>query len=296
MTITIPQSNDYALDIKFKYVPGWEQWIFLTSDVHKDSPECLDGLLREHLELAKDRKAMWIDNGDLVDVIASVNDRRGTKGGVRKEHQGSNYLDLVEEEVAEWFKPYAGMLVYAGRGNHDAKIIKLHETDILRKIINRLSADKETPIHVAGYGGWIVFRFEHESGGRCQSVKVKLFHGSGGGGEVTKGVMEAQRMGSTIGNADIVVTGHVHERWQVELVREEVDQNGRIRLKPRTHLKLGSYKMDYRLDGEPTWHMQRPGGTPKPLGGAFIRFYCEKVDRGIEWEVRSAPVDYRDLK
>lgn len=284
----------HALHIHQKYSTGFEQWYFLTSDIHWDSPECQLDLLKSHLELARERNALWIDNGDLLDVIASEGDRRGGKSSARPEHNNSTYLDAIVDTAVEWLAPYASMWVYAGRGNHDAKMMRMHNTDILRRVVHSLN-DKSANIHLGGYGGWIRFVFEHSSGGRMKTYCMKLFHGAGGGGEVTKGTMEAQRMAATVANADIVVTGHVHESWVLEMVQEALDNRGRVHFRHRQHCKLASYKLDYRLDGEPTWHMQRPGGTPKPIGGKFLRFFCDAAADRVLCEIVPAPVNYGAL-
>lgn len=294
--VTLPASPTHALTVKHRFGAGWEQWYFLQSDCHEDSTEHLRKLHTRHLAMAKERDALICDFGDFPDVISGRHDKRGSKDSVRADHAGGNYLDLVIDSVVDEHRDVADNWLVFGRGNHDQKILAHCETDILKRIVEGFNAAR-TPglpnIHVAGYGYWIRFMFEADGGGHRQSVYLKGFHGSGGGGEVTKGTMEAQRMAATVSNADIVVTGHVHEKWEMELVREHLTDSGRVVLRPRTHTKLGSYKQDFRIDGAPTWHMMRPGGTPKPVGGKFLRFFAD--GSRVAWEITDAPVNYADL-
>jgi UDP-2,3-diacylglucosamine pyrophosphatase LpxH len=291
-----------ALVLKHRFTAGYEQWYFLQADVHFDSPECTRRQYFRHLRQARERNAPIIDVGDFLDVISSRMDKRMTKSTARPEDASDGaYLDGVTDRSARELSEYADQFVYIGDGNHNLKLLKMYETDLNRHLVEKLTRYRSAglpPIYKAGYGGWIVFTFEHESGGRRKNVKMKLFHGAGGGGEVTKGTMEAQRMLATIGNADIVVTGHIHEKWNVDLVQERLNVNTfRAEFAPRQHLKLGSYKVDYRLDGKGTWHMQRPGGTPKPLGGCWLRFFADRSggQLGIQYQLIKADVDYSDL-
>ncbi len=299
--IILPPSPDYALRIKDTYAAGFERWYWLQADVHYDAPDYLAGLHRRHLEDARKRGALIIDNGDMLDVIGGRNDKRGTKGGVRPEHSKDNYLDTVVDTAVAAHEKYADQFVYLGRGNHDLKVLKVCETDLLARFAEKLGAKRSPklqPIHVAGYGGWIRFEFAtnattgSERGGAKQSFSVKMFHGSGGGGPVTKGVIQTNRRNAEC-DADIFVTGHIHEKWNLDTLKEGLTAAGRVRVRESSHIQLGSYKQDFAPDGAGTWHTQR-GGGPKPLGGVFLRFYCPNGDR-VAWEVRKPDIDYDNL-
>ena len=55
----------HEIKIEAKPRKDWEQWILLTSDRHWDNPKSDRRLQTKHLQLAKERNALIIDNGDL---------------------------------------------------------------------------------------------------------------------------------------------------------------------------------------------------------------------------------------
>jgi hypothetical protein len=97
-----------------------------------------------------------------------------------------------------------------------------------------------------------------------------MFHGSGGGGPVTGDMISAARQLAYVSNADIMVSGHVHEAWQREYVRQELTDKGRIRKRTAHYIKCATYKDEYEI-GEGGWHVER-GGAPKPLGAWWLEF------------------------
>jgi hypothetical protein len=293
--IIFPPSPDYALRVKDVFKAGWERWYWLQSDAHEDAPDYLEALHRRHLKDAMARSALIIDVGDMVDVVNGRDDKRRSKGGVKPHLNKDDYLDAVVDDVAERHREQADRFLYLGRGNHDLKVLKMCETDILRRVADKLNSWRSPnlpPIFVAGYGGWIRFEFRHASGGRKQSFDVKIFHGSGGGGKVTKGVIQTNRRNAEC-DADIYVTGHIHEKWNLETMKEGLTQAGRVRIRESCHVQLGSYKLDFDPAHPGTWHEQREGG-PKPIGGSFLRFYTPDARR-VCWEIRKAEINYDKL-
>lgn len=289
-----PPSPEYALRVKEAIYTGWERWYWLQSDVHYDSTDYLRSLHRKHMDEAVKLGALIIDNGDMLDVIGGRSDKRATKGSVRPEHSADNYLDRVVDTAVSDHAKYADSFLYLGRGNHDLKVLKMCETDLLARFAEKLSdlrSEGLNPIHVGGYGGWI--RFEFTASGRPKaSFDCKLFHGSGGGGKVTKGVIQTNRRNAE-SDADIFITGHIHEKWELNTLKEGLTLAGRVRVRESTHIQLGSYKLDFTPDGAGTWHTQREGG-PKPIGGTFLRFFCPD-GRRVHWETRKPHIDYDKL-
>lgn len=279
--------------LKFKFKSGWSQRILFTSDEHSDSSECaLDVLLDDYAE-AKDTGALIASAGDFFDVINSREDKRRSQSSMKPENKVDAYIDSVLETALAKFGKFADCFVYFGRGNHDDKIIKLCGTDILRRFVdelNRLRSPGLPPIYVGGYGGWLRVQFEHEGKRDRQSCNIKVFHGAGGGAEVTKGTMEVQRMAAAIDSADIVVTGHTHDGWQIPHIKETLNDVGVAQFKPLKHVKCAGYKVDYRLNGAGTWGMQK-GFKPKPIGGAWLTFEAVNAHKVI-WTTQETKVDY----
>jgi len=281
--------------LKFKYKTGWTQNILCTSDEHTDSSECALDLLKADYDLAKETGAYIASFGDFFDVINSREDKRRSAGSMRDENKVDAYVDSVIDFGLKHFGKYADQFLMFSRGNHEIKLIKLCGTDIMRRFVdelNRLRSPGLPEIYLGGYGGWLRVLFERDSGQGCsrQSCNIKFFHGAGCAAEVTKGTMEVQRMAAAIDGADIVVTGHTHNGWQIPHVQETLNDAGVAQFKPRLHCKLSGYKVDYRLDGAGTWAVQK-GFKPSPIGGAWITFHAPNNHK-ILWTARPTDVDY----
>jgi hypothetical protein len=300
-SVVLPKSADFALLIRHTFAKEWSQRYLLIGDAHHDSHECYLKLLKQHLDEARQTNALIIDNGDFFDAIVSANDPRGGKGGTLHELNKGDYLDALVDQAFDLFEPYADLFVYFGFGNHESKILARKETNLTRRLVEKLNAVRSkdlAPIHRAGYTGWIRFMFETVSvnGVRANrsSEFMKLEHGTGGNSPVTKGVIGAQRRQVRTHGATFFVTSHIHESWQMNYVQERPNlSTSRIELHKSIHVQLGSYKSDFRHDGSATWAMEKMG-DPKPVGGAWLKFYS-KDGSNIGWNVTSTDVDYPNL-
>lgn len=296
--VLIPPGPDYALRIKHIYSRGWHQDYFLSGDEHIDSHECYLKLLIKHLEDAKERGALWISNGDMLDVINSVVDPRGSKGGTIAEVATSTYLDDVVDYVFGLLMPYADIVTQIGTGNHEAKVISRKEVDLIRHLVDKLNSVRSSglpPIHRVGYTSWIRFMFENAREAGRSSEFMKLEHGTGGNSPVTKGVIQAQRRQVRTQLATFFVSSHIHEKWTQNFVSERPNlSTGKIELHRAAHIQLGSYKSDFRQDGTATWSMEKHG-DPRPLGGMFLRFYC-KDGETVHWRLDEPEIDYPNLQ
>ena len=282
--------------LKLKFKAGWSQRILFTSDEHTDSPECALDILLDHYKQARESKALIVTAGDFFDVINSREDRRRSMATVRDENKVDAYVDSVIQFGLDKFGRFADQFLYFGTGNHESKLVKLCGTDITARFVdelNRLRSPELPKIFRAGYGGWLRCQFERaNSSSHRQSCNIKIFHGTGGGSPVTKGSMEVQRMASYIDGADIVVTGHNHHGWQIPHMFEAINDNGVAYFKPRKHIKLAGYKVDYRLDGNGTWAMQG-GSGPRPIGGAWLTFSIHADT--VVWDVQETRVNYAEV-
>ncbi len=77
------------------------------------------------------------------------------------------------------------------------------------------------------------------------AYKLKYFHGSGGGGPVTKGAIQFQRMSAAISNADCIWQGHVHESMTNIHVVEHLNSKHTQELKEVLHVRTPTYKEEY---------------------------------------------------
>jgi len=248
--------------------------IAILSDLHWDNPKSDWTLLKSHLEYCLKNQIPVFVNGDFFCLMQGKGDRRGNKSDIRQIHNNAKYLDSIVETAVEWFSPYASILTVLGYGNHETAIIKHQETDILRRFVDLMNYTNKSEIHVGGYGGWINLLYGHNNRESLKfSSKMKYFHGSGGGGIVTKGAINLTRALEMYEGMDIFTMGHIHENWSRNDIRDKFEYNpGKKTYEQKLievhHMITGTYKEEYE-DGYAGWHVER-GAPPKPIGGRII--------------------------
>lgn len=251
----------------------------LISDLHWDNPHCDRELLRQHLEQAKNGGHDIFINGDLFCAMQGKYDGRRSKSDVRPEHNNSRYLDSLVNTAAEWFAPYAKNIRVIGYGNHETSIIRHCETDLIERLVTLLNANHGGEIEVGGYGGWIVWQYLR--GGSTQlAYKMKYFHGSGGGGPVTRGAINFNRMATAVEGADAIWMGHVHESTEITYTMERLNRHHHVELYDVLMIRTPAYKEEYD-GGKGGWHVER-GAPPKPLGGRWIEINFKR-DASRDW-------------
>ena len=253
--------------------------VAMLSDIHWDNPHCDRDLLKKHLDFCKENNIPVIINGDFFCLMQGRGDNRRNKSDIRQEHNNARYLDSIVETAVQWFEPYADIIKVIGYGNHETGVIKFQETDLLRRFVDLLNYKCQTEIHTGGYGGWIIIKQIFNTNVMV-STKVKYFHGSGGGGIVTKGALNLTRALEMYEDMDVFSMGHIHENSGRNDQREELHFNSKqgYSVKQKAiHLMLtGTYKEEYN-DGYIGWHVER-GAPPKPLGGRILKIETKEVN------------------
>jgi predicted phosphodiesterase len=196
-------------------------------------------------------------------------DKRACKDSIRPEHQHGNYLDTLVDTAAKWFEPYAKNLVVIASGNHEESIRKNHETDLIERLVARLNGSGGGVWH-GGFAGWVSFRFRAEGGGPWRTIRLHYDHGYGGGGAVTRDVIQGDRRAVYTPDADILVSGHTHDLWTMGVARARISPAGVPYQDMQWRVKIPSYKEEY-VDGYGGWHARR-GAPPKPIGAIWLRF------------------------
>lgn len=248
-----------------------EATIAQLSDIHWDNPKTDWDYLKRTLNYCKEKNIPIVVNGDFFCLMQGRGDRRGNKSDIRPEHNNAKYLDSIVETAVDFWKPYANLLVVCGYGNHETAIIKWQETDILRRFVDLLNYQCKTNVQVGGYGGWIVYRLDYH--GKVSSFKHRYFHGSGGGGIVTKGTINLTRATEMYDGFDIFSMGHIHENLAIDVCMNTLDyhpKKGYFTTNKNVHMMItGTFKEEYQ-DGSKGWHIER-GAPPKPIGGRLLK-------------------------
>jgi Icc-related predicted phosphoesterase len=271
----------HAKNVHELRIEGPEVSIAMLSDIHWDNPKCNQDLLKQHLDYCLEENMPVMINGDFFCLMQGKGDRRGSKSDIRPEHNNSKYLDSIVETAVEWFSPYAHILTVIGYGNHETAIIKYQETDLLQRFVDLLNYKNGSNVQTGGYGGWIVVRQILHSKKQV-SYKIKYFHGSGGGGVVTKGALNLTRALEMYENFDIFTMGHIHENSARHDVRDTINyKNGYVLEQKELHLMItGTYKEEYG-DGSKGWHVER-GAPIKPIGGRILKLKVKRYVKNNE--------------
>lgn len=282
MTWSVSQISRNVHRIAFSDIaPGWEQWLLLRSDAHHDSSHCDRDYELSHLRKAQERDAPIVDVGDLFDAMQGREDRRRSASGTRREHFVDNYFDALLETAAADYAPYASQFALLGMGNHETAIIRHQQINLTHNLAARLrqAAGRPDRAFMGGYGGYIQLQFRMNT--IRHGLNLKYYHGAGGGGVVTKGVINTNRDSVIYPDATFVVTGHVHEAWIVPLKREHLNAAGSLRTMPQYHICVPGYKDEYE-DGYMGYHVERRR-PPKMLGATWLHFTYEatRANRGI---------------
>ena len=245
----------------------WEETkVLLISDLHWDNPKCDRDLLKKHLDEALKGNHDILINGDLFCLMQGAYDPRKSKSDIRPEHNSANYFDAIINTAVDWFTPYAHLIKLVAYGNHETAILKRHETDIIERFVTLLNYKTGSDIQVGGYGGWI--RIQFNDGNTTQSFKIKYMHGFGGGGAVTRGTIQHNRMSVNVEGADAIWMGHVHEDYEMTYTVEQLTQHDTVMLRDILMIRTSAYKEEYG-DGSKGWHIER-GASPKPIGGRWL--------------------------
>lgn len=275
--------NVHEIQLDGKYAE-----IAMLSDLHWDNPKCDQDLLKKHLDYCKEENIPVMINGDMFCLMQGRGDNRRNKSDIRPEHNNARYLDSVVETAVEWFTPYADILTVIGYGNHETAIIKWQETDILQRFVDLINLKCHSNVQVGGYGGWIIVKMNNHT--RIATTKIKYFHGSGGGGVVTKGALNLTRALELYEGCDVYTMGHIHENAARNDVRDALESNSKkgysINHKPIHLMITGCYKEEYG-DGSKGWHVER-GAPIKPIGGRMltiniVRNKTKDVDETIKY-------------
>jgi len=286
MSYTIEQTNKDVVTLRHAGVSAeWSQRYLLLADVHFDSPHCNRRLLKALLQQAQECGAGVMCFGDWFDAMQGRDDRRSDKGDLLPAYKAGDYVNRLVDDSAEFLAPFASSVVFLADGNHETGLRKHLEVDVLLLLAGRLNVAK------MGYAGYVRFLFSRTaskgrgSGGNTSRVMF-FHHGSGAGGEVTKGVMRAQRQSAYIGDADILVGGHYHEGWRLETERLRLSSKGEVYHDRVLHVCLPTFKDEFDMAGG--FHVER-GRPPKPQGAYWLEFRHNCAEHGrVDFDVSRA--------
>jgi hypothetical protein len=196
-----------------------------------------------------------------------------------EESESRSYLNRLVSFGAKFLEPYIDNIAVLAKGNDETSVDNKLEFSLHDGLMYHLHNLGGHHIVSGGYRGWVLFSFEHVNGGRRQTMRLYYTHGYGGGGQVTKDVIQANRKAVYLSNADIVVSGHTHDSWHFPINRVAVKTSGQEIVQRQHHVKIPSYKDEF-VNQSSGWHHET-GKPPKPLGAWWARFYYSKRSKCI---------------
>lgn len=249
-------------------------WVYVSSDWHWDSMHCDRDRLAADLALAKRLNAAVICLGDLFDCMGGKYDPRSNgKNDIRPELQTGNYFDELVGQAAAWLEPYREQIAFISPGNHETAVRKRQETCLITRLGERLRL-AGSPVLCGGYAGWVLMRGLATSGRAALVHRLWYHHGYGGGGPVTRGVIDFSRYLVDV-DADTIVAGHIHQRTLIEASRQRISAQGIQQVSPIYLVRSAAYKQECLTDG---WAVEK-GMSARPLGGWWLhlRLNSEKT-------------------
>jgi hypothetical protein len=263
------------------------------SDIHWDNPKCDWNLLKRDLDYCLKNDIPIMFNGDTFCLMQGAYDPRKMKGDIRPEHNNARYFDSIIETAVDFFLPYANLMTIVGYGNHETSIIKRQETDVIQRFVTLLNYKAGSNVMTGGYGGWlIVNQLVKAKSNITQATKIKYFHGSGGGGIITRGAINLTRAMDLYEGYDVFTMGHIHENSARNDVRDNINfhpTKGYYFNHKQIHSMItGTYKEEY-IDGLYGWHVER-GAPMKPVGGRLLTIECGR-DRSDNKDILVRNID-----
>ena len=254
-----------------KITNGKPRKVLLLSDIHWDSSHCLRSQLKKVLDEALASQSPVCLFGDIFDAMQGKWDPRASSDTLREEHRGGNYLDLLVNTAIDWFKPYASILAIMSYGNHETSVKKRHEVDLLQRLVGGLRSIGSN-VECGPYWGYILFRHSF-AGNKRQKILTRLHyhHGYGGGGEVTRGLIDHSRTRGMY-QSDIYVSGHIHRHNSDSNVIHRLTEHGKVEQAHQLFLRCSAWK-DESGEG---WHVEK-GRAARPAGGWWLEFQPTKT-------------------
>jgi hypothetical protein len=245
--------------------------VYYLSDIHWDNAHCDLKAFARDLSAAKAQGSPVFIFGDFFCAMQGKWDKRKSRDALRPEHHSGSYLDKLVSTAADWLAPYADCIALITMGNHEASILQHHETNLLERLHERLTQMNGYTGQTGAFAGFCNVGMKHI--GKNVSSLLYWHHGYGGGGEVTRGMIDNSRTRGQVW-ADIHFSGHIHRRnCDENIIQTLSSDKTEIKEHRQLFLRGGTYKAEDggREGAMDTWHTQK-GRTARPIGGWAVRY------------------------
>ena len=264
MNWTVSRRDPQVAEILFEAQSSQKVTVLLMADEHADNAQSDLDLIRKHHTEAVELGAPILKFGDTFCAMEGKWDRRKSEAALRPEMRGGNYFDKLVGWHTGLYMPYAKNIAVVSDGNHETSILQHHQTDLAERLVHNLRMVGSPALHMP-FSGFV--RLAFYMGNRHQVSKTLHYHhGYGGGGEVTRGLIDQSRTRGQY-DADIYFSGHIHRRNADENVMTGLNHQGRVEYRNQVFLRSGTYK---REDvGGTGYHIEK-GRAARPQGGWWL--------------------------
>ena len=226
---------------------------------------------------------------DLWAPLAEIGSRANKAALMERYYGRDDYLNAMLEDAESFLAPYAKHVWIMLHGNHDADMVKYHETDLVRLLavsLNRSGASIATP----GYQTHIAIKPRISTSKYGELVIGYITHGSGGSAPQTGGVLNASRRAAWVPQADFFVSGHLHRPFDFSTGQVRVSQSGRVFKQWVDHVQVGAWKDE--SSSAASWANMK-GMPPSPVGPAYwLELRQARGEKAWpKWRVKFVKVD-----
>jgi UDP-2,3-diacylglucosamine pyrophosphatase LpxH len=278
--------NPASLTLEVPSASGQRLSLMLASDVHFDSVVCDLDLFTKHLRLAEELQAPVLICGDLLDAMQGKWDPRRQPEDLKDQYKVSAYYDAIVMDCAKFLSKFDIPAFILGLGNHETSVLSHSNTDLLGNVAYQLRVEHGKQAVAAGYWGYLRVMFRYKKGNGAASKTIYWHHGSGGAAPVSHGLIQANRQGVWIRDADIVVNGHNHKNYTYAHPTEKLNQ---ITMQPYNdiiwYLRTPGYK---KSSGESmtTWGFEAEKlREPTSKGCIFLTMEYNKANETVATDV-----------
>lgn len=279
MNWNIRQTDSHAYSLEFDSLQTNDRRkVMLLSDLHWDSMDCDRDLLKRDLDEAKKEGIPVLLIGDTFDIMQGKFDKRKSAKALRPEHREENYIDVVIDDAISWFEDYKDVIALVSKGNHETSWEKYHDTDVCSRFVAGMKRAGSRCL-LGKYWGFVHIALLETKKHRA-SKTLFFHHGAGGGGEITRGLIDNSRTrGMYI--ADAYISGHIHRRNLDENIVYQLNSVGSVEARQQLFLRSSTYKVED--DG---YHVEK-GRGPRPLGGWWLEIRYHRKSTGIDCTMRA---------
>jgi hypothetical protein len=155
----------------------------------------------------------------------------------------SDMLGSLVDSAYEFLLPFASSIDLIGMGNHEYKVCKQYNIDIIRMLVEKLRTTNSGIIY-GGYSGFLHYRVRNHRNRPVTVLTIYYHHGAETSGFINVGLIQRLRANY---DADVYWLGHLHHQFIYSGCRHMSTENGQIVEKTCHFVRSGSYLRPYSV-------------------------------------------------